>query len=186
MVLSIRSLIGWLKKIKFPVKVKNWQDFEYFDPAWKERICEMAKHIPMDTNSIADVGCGKMWLKEYIPDTCVYHGIDYIYRGENCHVFDLNNYEFPTSFFDVIFVSGCLEYIQDYKWLIKEIATHCSACIISYCTTDLFKNSAERVSLGWVNHLQESELIKLFKTQHMLLRKKEITNTSNTLYVFVK
>lgn len=146
----------------------------------------MAGYIPEKSKSVIDIGCGKMWLKEWLPANCNYFGIDYISRGEGSHVYDLNNYEFPASCFDAAFISGCLEYISDYDWLIREVASKSESCIVSYCNFDNFSNLEERRSLGWVNHLKEADLVALFSRYHMHLKQKDITSTANSIYVFCK
>ena len=73
----------------------------------------MAAFIPPGTLSVMDLGCGKMWLKEMLPSGYKYYGIDYTDRGKDSYVFDLNKYAFPAFNCDIIFISGCLEYIYD-------------------------------------------------------------------------
>ncbi|MHA4811235.1 methyltransferase domain-containing protein [Flavitalea flava] len=166
--------------------LNTWKEIEYFDEEWKNRIQQMASYIPPNTKSIMDIGCGKMWLKEYLPDGCKYFGVDYINRGTDSHLFDLNNYEFPDFTCDLAFVSGCLEYIDDYKWLIDEIAVKNKECIISYCLLDVFTDLKEREKLHWRNHLSEMELIDLFSKNEMYLIKRDKTVTNNYIYVLRK
>jgi SAM-dependent methyltransferase len=184
--LSIFRLIGQLKRTLWSAKKRQWKDLEYFDSAWKDRIQLMAGYIPGHSGTILDIGCGKMWLKEYLPAGCAYYGLDYIYRGLDSHVFDLNKHEFPVASFDITFVSGCLEYITDYKWLISKISDQSAICILSYCTFDIFNSHEKRTALGWVNHLTELELINVFNTNKMYATAKDKTSTSNTIYVFSK
>jgi len=54
-----------LKRI-FSQKQLSWKEMEYFDPAWKQRIETMAALIPKQSQSVLDLGCGKMWLKDYL------------------------------------------------------------------------------------------------------------------------
>lgn len=184
MVSSMLRLIGRLGKFRQPVKRKEWKDFEYFDEAWKERIHLMAQFIPPGTQSVLDIGCGKMWLKDELDPNCEYYGLDYIDRGPGSHVADLNKHQFTERHFDTAFVSGCLEYIYDYNWLIKEIQQHCSVCILSYCAVDIFNNPKERISLGWVNHLSEQDIVALFAASNMQLKQKAKTRNANTIFVF--
>ena len=133
-----------------------------------------------------DIGCGKMWLKDYLQPGCKYFGVDYIDRGVDSYVFDLNNYEFPDFFCDLAFVSGCLEYIDDYKWLLRKICTQNRVCIISYCIFDVFNDLKERRKLHWKNQLTERELIDLFVDNDMHLTDKDKTDTQNYIYVFTR
>lgn len=177
--LSIRNLFG--KRVS---SKKSWKEIEYFDESWKERIKNMSLFIPKETQTVMDLGCGKMWLKNYLSAECKYYGIDYKDRGEGSEVYDLNKYQIPSLIVDVIFISGCLEYIEDYEWLIKEVVTKCKLCIISYCVLDTFSNIKERRSLTWVNDLTEIQLIHLFGKNKMKLTNKSKTKTDNCIYIF--
>jgi hypothetical protein len=50
----------------------TWKDVETFDESWRRRIQIMAGLVTSDARSILDVGCGRMWLREYLPRTCEY------------------------------------------------------------------------------------------------------------------
>ena len=68
MALFKKSLPGRIfnKLNLFFKKEKKWQDIEYFDDKWKERIEQMARFIK-NGSTVIDFGCGPMWLKEYLP-----------------------------------------------------------------------------------------------------------------------
>jgi len=144
---------------------KEWKDIEYFDDSWKERIRFMSKYIP-HSKSVMDIGCGRMWLREMIP-TSIYIPVDYKKRDNNTIICDLNKYEFPNQTADVIFISGCLEYVKDYEWFITEISKHSQKCIVSYCAFDDECDIAVRKSRTWVNNLTKKELIKEFSKNGM-------------------
>ena len=157
---------------------------EYFDEEWKGRVLIMSSFIPPGTLSVIDLGCGKMWLKEFLPAGCAYIGVDYTYRGENSLVYDLNQYQYPEITADVIFLSGVLEYINDHEWLIKKIATSCKMAIISYCSTDHFPLLKQRRQLHWVNDLSERDIIDLFSKNQMILKEDTETPSRNSIFVF--
>jgi hypothetical protein len=146
----------------------------------------MSAFIPGDTTSIMDLGCGKMWLKEFLPADCLYLGVDYKSRDEKTLVFDLNSHQFPVLIADVIFASGIIEYINDYRWLIEKIASSGKLAIVSYCTTDFFPNPVQRRRLNWVNDLSETEIIQLFSKNGMKLKAQTKTSTDNSIFVFEK
>jgi len=179
----IQLVNGKFAKI-FGSKQKKWEDIEYFPDSWKGRIKQMAEYIPAGSKLVMDIGCGKMWLKDYLPVNCDYYGVDYTYRGEGSHVFDLNKSEFPELKADVIFVSGCLEYINDYNWAIGRFSAGCKRCIISYCTLENFPDLAERRKLTWVNDLKQTELIRLFTDHGMELKETIPTIGKNNFYIF--
>jgi hypothetical protein len=178
----IKRLIG-----KFTAKPsqEKWENIEYFDEKWKNRIGLMASYIPKDSRSVLDIGCGQMWLKEFIPVTCEYFGIDYKYRGEGSAAYDLNKHEFPTGKkYDTAFISGCLEYINEPDWLIRQVSDHCNTCVISYCITDVFSNIEERRQLTWVNDLSDNDIKNLFSKHGWSLIETTQTPTQNYIYVF--
>lgn len=177
----IKKLVGKL----FPEKKKEWAEYEYFDPSWKTRIGYMAKYIEPQ-ESVCDLGCGMMWLKEYLTESAVYTGVDYKKRDEKTIVCDFNESQFPDVDADVYFISGCLEYIYDYESFIRKIATHTKKCIISYCITDFLGDKNEREKIGWNNHLSKRTLSDLFQKNGMQLFKFTQTKENYFLFVFVK
>ena len=185
MVSSIRRAVGKFKRIVFSSKPKKWADIEYFSESWKDRIKVMASYIPQGSKLVVDLGCGKMWLKEFLPPGCSYYGVDYTDRGEGSHVCDLNAGTFPDVNPDVVFISGCLEYINDYHWLVGEVANRCKRCIISYCTLENVPSLEERKNLTWVNNLTDSEFLAVFTSKKMkLVEKKPLFTGKNNLYIF--
>jgi hypothetical protein len=143
-------------------KTISWKNIEYFDPNWKKRIKDMSEFIDSGS-TIIDLGCGEMWLKEFITGNEVYIPVDYKSRGDGTVVCDFNKYEYPRIDADVAFVSGCLEYIKDYEWFIENICINQKKCILSYCTIEDFPQIPQRTEFTWVNHLSEFQIIKLFE-----------------------
>ncbi len=71
---SLKNLYGnqWLKQIRFFFKKeKEWQDIEFFNEEWKDRIMLMASFIEKES-SVMDLGCGRMWLLDFLPENCTY------------------------------------------------------------------------------------------------------------------
>lgn len=163
---------------------KKWQEIEYFDALWRSRIKLMSSYIP-DGASVIDLGCGKMWLKEFIKNS-VYYPVDYVWRGEGTIICDLNKDKFPDIKSDISFVSGCLEYIEDYKSFICNISNNSKKCILSYCTTDLIPDIKERKSLAWVNHLSRQEILDIFTEKSMQLVEENMFQLLNSIFVFSK
>ncbi len=162
----------------------NWKVLEYFDPSWSKRISEMARFI-VPGNSVMDLGCGKMWLRQYIGNS-PYFPIDYTFRGEGTIICDFNKKEFPDIKADTAFVSGTLEYVRDPNWFINMIAEHCKQCIISYCTVDNFPILRFRKRQAWVNHFTRDELIRLFSEKGFMLSDESTEIPKNHIFSFVK
>jgi hypothetical protein len=163
---------------------KEWKDIEYFDDSWINRMHMMAHFLP-DNVSVMDLGCGKMWLKD-IHSISEYIPVDYCDRGPGTQLCDFNKKEFPSRIVDYSFVSGCLEYIDDPKWFISEIAKHSYACVISYCTTDNIADIKTRRQYCWANDLSRADIIELFRGVHMYLKNETLYLSSNNIFVFTK
>ena len=187
MVSLIKSLPGRIITKLSPIfkKKKKWQDIEYFDPAWKQRIVQMANFIEPET-TILDLGCGLMWLKDYLPFGCTYIPVDYCKRSNDTVISDFNKNQFPELNADIAFISGCLEYIIDYKKFILSVCGHSQKAIVSYCTTDNYPNIKQRKSAAWANHLSKNNIVDIFANNNFSLIKTEITKTNNSIFVFVK
>ena len=163
-------------------KPQSWKDIEHFDPQWEERIKLMARYIKTG-ESVLDLGCGTMTLAQIRTDID-YFPVDYAKRSPDTIVCDFNKKEFPSRFTDVGFVSGCLEYVEDYEWFIGKICAGCQRAIISYCTTDQFPDKSERIKNNWVNNLSEKNIVDLFRGNRFALRSKTKTVTRNSIFVF--
>ena len=165
-------------------QAKNWKDIEYFDESWLDRIKLMSGYISSG-KTVMDLGCGKMWLKAMIPDS-KYFPVDYKKRDDTTIVCDFNKLEFPDFPVDVTFISGCLEYIENYKWFIKEISSHSHRCIVSYCTIESIPNIAIRRKRAWKNDLKREELIEAFEKNSMKIKFEDKFGESNDIFVFDK
>lgn len=174
-----------ISRISWVIKQKEWQDIEYFDIGWKERIKQMSAFIKPE-KKVLDLGCGKMWLKEYLPSGCLYIPVDYIRRSDDCIVADFNKKEFPLVTADIAFISGCLEYIKDYTWFIRRVAECSEQVIISYCTLNEFPRKNIRKQYHWVNHLSAEKLTGLFRSVGFELKTQAKTNDKNHLFFFAK
>ena len=163
----------------------SWNQIESFNENWKKRIATMAKYIVAD-DSVVDMGCGPMWLKEFIPGTVNYYPVDYRQRDENTIICDFNKREYPKIEANIYFLSGSLEYITEPNIAVEHISMFAEKCILSYCTLNKFDDIKLRKYRGWKNHLQESELIYLFVQHKMMLLASEHTKTGDTIFVFKK
>jgi hypothetical protein len=175
----VKYLKAWTNRL-------SWQDIEYFDESWKTRIAAMAKYIPGSANSLLDLGCGQMWLKEMIGPALLYTGVDYIQRDVNTLVFDFNKHQFPEKYVDVMFASGCLEYVEDPSWFTERMSHYGKTCILSYCTLEDFPFMQDRKTYCWKNHLKKEEVIRLFSERGLHLDIIEKTAANNTIFVFNK
>lgn len=160
----------------------RWQDIEYFDDAWRARIRQMAEFIPANA-TVMDLGCGPGWLREII-DARSYTGVDYRPRKEDTVVCDFNKRQFPEFQRDVAFVSGCLEYVHDYRWFIAQICDKADVCILSYCLVEIHQDLAARRRAGWVNDLTLDDIKREFVRHSFRLSAETATPTGNAIMVF--
>lgn len=165
----------------------SWKETEFFKPHWEMRTEQMSKLISDDSASIMDCGCGEGKLRNYIPSNMRYMGVDYCKRpGIDNLIYDFNIGEFPEIYVDTMFLAGILEYIDDYKSFIINICKYCrKEIILSYCILELFRNIAERRSIGQKCFLYSTQLIKLFEENGYFLTHSEFWNTTS-IFRFIK
>ena len=169
----------------FLKKSKTWKDIEYFDENWKDRIKTMVVYIDKN-KTVMDLGCGKMWLVEYLPEGCTYIPVDYIKRNQETIVADFNKKEYPDIKSDIAFISGCLEYLDDYRWFLSTVALHSNQVILSYCSTDHYPDIRERKNNFWVNNLSTKQVIGIFASFSYHLQHSSLFNESTSIFVFSK
>lgn len=162
----------------------NWGDFEYFDKKWKNRIKRMADLINKE-HSYLDLGCGRMWLKEFLPPDSLYHACDYTSRGENTLVCDFNKKEFPAITVDCCFASGVIEYLDDPFWFFEQIYRTSPNCIVSYCPIEIQSDIEFRKSLGWRNHMSRVELLQIIDKHHFTISNELINTDGYDIYKFI-
>ena len=179
----ILSKLRQLARAPFGRGQNNWSEIEYFNPEWRQRIQEMAQHIE-DDESVVDLGCGQMWLRDFLAPGNTYTGVDYRQRGEDTLVCDFNQGEFPDIHADTYFVSGCLEYVVDHEAFIGDISRHCRTCIISYCCVEDFANISLRRHRAWKNDLNRDQLVNVFEQFGMSLKTENKTDSKNSIFVF--
>ncbi len=171
-----------LEKFTFN-KVKKWENIEYFDTEWKSRIKEMASYIGHN-EKVLDLGCGQEWLIEYLHTSNEYIGVDYRKRSSKTIVCDFNKYQFVDFKVDTVFISGCLEYVNNYSWLIKKSCEISTKIIVSYCCLDTHPNLSLRSDLTWVNNLSKEEVISEFKDNGFTMVETFLTEKENRIFIF--
>jgi hypothetical protein len=178
----LTKILNKIRNISNPSEKVTWQSIEYFDIFWKNRIAEMASLIPHNTKSIVDLGCGKMWLKEFVGADIKYYGVDYTYRDEHTFICDFNAQEYPNIQADCYFLSGIVEYIEDTPSFFQNIGQFTNTIILSYCSTDNVKNRQP----FWVNHFSRKKIIiSLDRVDFKLIKLVENFH-SNDIFLFQK
>jgi Methyltransferase domain len=140
-----------------------WSDPNALAQAPDERAAFAAQFIPAGAR-VLDLGCGRMALRQFLPNGCGYQGCDLVAREADTVVCDFNAGEFPSEAAaqaDIIVMLGLLETIVD----VESFFTHLRFCkrdvVLSYCATNL-TGKCDRAALGWVNSFSFFDLARLF------------------------
>jgi len=159
----------------------EWKDIEQFEESWKQRIKEMAQFI-CPHESVLDLGCGKMWLKDFLKDN-EYFPVDYVARDKTTIIANFNKRQFPKVKADVTFVSGALEYVIDCEWFVESICEMSRKCILSYCTIESYPNIIMRRKKAWKNSLSRDQVVALFARKGMRLNCESVA-LNNHIFLF--
>ena len=175
----------WKRRTKNPPALRDWQSTERFESSWSARIERMARYLDSTDELVLDIGCGPMWLRQYLPAGLRYQGLDYTNRGNDCIVCDLNRDRLPTTSASAFFISGCLEYLDNPERLITDVSERARKCILSYCCLDDFPDIKLRTMKGWRNHVTRDELLQMFDRHNMQAIAFDMTESQNSIFVFV-
>jgi hypothetical protein len=183
------ALISALRKVRSEIAsltghYVSWAEVEYFDEGWRARIEEMARFIAPG-ESVVDLGCGRMWLKPLLSNN-QYYPVDYKRRDDSTVVANFNSHEYPDIVADVAFLSGTLEYVEDYEWFVHQVCSRSRKCIASYCTIDCYPELVVRYRKAWKSHLSRCDLLKLFARNGMELDAESGVVMNNPIFVFSK
>jgi methyltransferase family protein len=139
-----------------PTDRARWTDAASLDPEW-DRRAEFVSRMIRPGTKVLDLGCGRMSLRQFLPNGCSYVGCDFIARDAETIVCNLNIGEFPDSaaaVANVITMLGLLEYILDVPKLLRRVAGYGKEVIFSYHPTGSFRRRIRaRRRVGWVSDL---------------------------------
>lgn len=143
--------------------IERWSDEKALSPAWDQRAQLAAGFIPAGAR-VLDLGCGRMALRRFLPESCSYQGCDLVARDGATIVCDFNAGAFPepaAAGADVIVMLGVLEYIAEADAFFAQLQRSHRDIVLSYCATDL-DPECDRAALGWINHFSLLDLATLF------------------------
>ncbi len=171
-------------------KNKDLIDQGYF----QERTQIISKMLPWETfHSVLDLAAGAMLIKKYLPlsESCKYIPIDFIPYSKETIVCNLDAYEYPSiegSSIDCAILSGTLELVRDWKWLLQKTSKITHRMIISIVTADIFNQGyptmRTRFEHGFLTNIYPHELILYMqKLGYQLTAAKERHQLDN-IYLF--
>lgn len=176
-------LVRMLRSLGFG-RLLSWRHLEKFEPAWGERIRFMAQRIDASHKSVVDLGCGPQWLKGELRPGVRYVGVDYRDRGPGTVVCDFNAGEFPSGEFDVAFVSGCMEYVEDWRWFVQMVCVAGRRVILSYCALEAVPSISRRREHAWRSDASRGQIEDEFARRGYRLRSRDQYDEMNTVFVF--
>ncbi|GHT54027.1 hypothetical protein FACS1894106_5230 [Spirochaetia bacterium] len=146
----------------------------------------MSQFIDPATKSIAEFGCGRCFLKLFLPPNVSYLGIDYVKRNDETLVCDFNKDTLPNIDVDTIFMAGVLAYVNDTDKFIEYISKSCKQFLISYHPLEL------RTGFGYKqgqfrnisNSFTSPELIILLQKNGFILKRSKRCYTSWSQMIF--
>jgi len=147
---------------------KRWSEKHNLLSDWDNRTIFMTSLL-RPKSSILDIGCGKQIAKQHLPDNCIYTPLDLISRSDDTIVHDFNSNKILEleNIYDYSFCSGVVEYIHDLNFFLEQLCRFSENILLSYNTRTNSQSIKERESLGWVNHLCDKSLLKLFKSKNL-------------------
>lgn len=191
-----------LTRLKNYIKVLRgnkltWQDVERFTDGFNRRTGALLdmyfnaiiKAGGVMPNNMLDVGCGKMYAKEYFAAKhgITYSGLDYKKRDNDTIVCDLNAKQFVENNYDMILLAGVIEYIHDTDWLFDQITNHSDRDIVmSYCTIEKNSDVDAREKCAWVNAMSGSEIIESMAKRNFKLVNNQSWQKNTDLYYFTR
>ena len=158
---------------------------------WNERIEKMAGLLG-DISSVADMGAGEGCLKCYLNKNIEYYPIDYCKRNDETIICDFNKGQFPDIRVDAYFISGCMEYITDWKWFVLKLCEkHPKQIVLSYAAVQEEYKGEQRgwyyndVKCDFENSITETEIIREFEKNRYTVRKRDFDiQTGQPLFLF--
>jgi len=132
-----------------PVQADNWSP-----------RAQIAAEMLHGVSSVADIGCGLMTLKKYLPKDVQYIPVDCISRSEDTIVVDLNQKPLPPIMADAAAALGLMEYLFDVSGFLQQLLQF-EISVITYNLSDS-KEAYERPTM-WVNALTRHDIESLFQ-----------------------
>ncbi|KQP09391.1 hypothetical protein ASF26_05100 [Methylobacterium sp. Leaf93] len=122
-----------------------------------------------------------MKIESLLPEGCSYIPADVVKRDERTVVIDLNKQRLPNFGADFVLGLGVLEYLFDMPRVLKQLSRQVPEGVFSYHPMDQSPKK-DRIALGWVNSLNEPELMAILKYSGYKTVTPHIYKTGLTFY----
>jgi len=154
-----------------PTDFARWRKVVQETPSWDERNQLIASLIPPGS-SVLDIGAGAMTLSRYLARDTHYTPMDTVAASQQTVAVDFNACQIPelSWSYDFAVCSGVLEYILPVHLFLDTVARWAHTIILSYATSDLTPGATARRRNGWLNHLSDAELRRLFVAHGLRLK----------------
>lgn len=140
-------------------------------PSWYERN-HVIRDIIGTVDSVLDLGCGNRYLQKLLNDSVMYTGVDCVSGNGETVVINFNqptdSHTLQKCDYDMAVISGVLEYLKRPLGILDFAKRHAKRVTVSYvCAEDRPKQPDE--IHGWVNRLNENEILDMFSTAGFLV-----------------
>ena len=135
-------------------------------PSWDGRNEVIAAMIK-GGESVLDLGAGRQSLKRYLPEGCKYVPVDLVKTSSDVIQHDFNNGVPSVGHFDVVVVSGVLEYLASPFMFLREAMNMGERMIVSYSPRTPEQTIESRRAGGWVTHMAKEDIEEMFEALHL-------------------
>lgn len=146
-------------------------------------IADMISRYPPGT-SVLDLGAGKALLAYMIGPSYRYHGLDIVGsvveeagwpQVEACDFDDVAQIALPDAPFDVVVISGLLEYLNNWPSFLQHATEHWlsndGTCFVSFTNRKGYQNSPVQSHPEWKSVVSLREIIESFASNNMTIER---------------
>lgn len=175
----------------FRTDFDRWLAIDSFSVDWDRRAKAVSAFLP-ERMTVLDIGCGRMALEPICNNKgCRYIPADLVGRDERTIIVDLNREGIPADILesvDVVTLLGVVEYIEDFKQVLKSLIDMKCACLFTYCATDFYSKSdnLQRYSKdGWFNSYSISDICFLIRGAGFKIERFDIFDSQQCVFLII-
>lgn len=175
----------------FSTDFDRWSTIDSFSLDWNRRAKAVSNFLP-EGITVLDIGCGRMALEPFCQNKgCQYIPADLVARDERTTIIDLNLGGIPSSLLenvDVVTLLGVVEYVEDFRGVLKSLRDMSCACLFTYCATDFFSTSDNRQRYskdGWFSSYSISDICSLIKSVGFRIERFDIFDSRQCVFLIL-